>query len=76
MHAGCSPSSGTFAGIFGTTKDLGNKRQTDDDADEEPDASKSLSQIAIIDGLVNYDWRNKPFLSRCFLAGEFELSNN
>jgi len=55
MHAGCSPSSRTSNGILGTAKALGNKRQADDDADEESDAGKSLSQVAIIDDLVNSD---------------------
>jgi len=52
MHAGCSPWSAASAGVFGTTEALGNKRQTNDDADEESDAGKSLSQVVIIEGFV------------------------
>ncbi len=43
MYAGCSTCSAASAGVFGTTEALGYKRQAGDDADEEYDASESLS---------------------------------
>ncbi|MBT8352506.1 MAG: hypothetical protein KJO26_14905, partial [Deltaproteobacteria bacterium] len=49
---------------------------TDDDADEESDAGKGLSQVALIDVPVYSVGRDIPFLSLCFIAKKFEFLRN